>query len=467
MSLSILTKHPLSATALWLAVVVSSASAAQTQTAPAAEKTPLARVLRVRNLIIDASEAPIRNGIVVMRGGDVVAAGEARSVSIPEGATTLDLGDLTVLPGLIDSHTHLDTGGEVPGMGRLPSVPLSALRATRGMARALTVGVTTLRVVGSFAFVDVALRDAIHEGDILGPRVIPAGHALGIPGGHTDFVALPPEMQVEGAYTPRNGFFSSPEEAEKAVQFQLKYGAEVIKAMASGGVGSPLDSPQQQQASEEELRVIADTAHRMGHKVTAHAENAAAIKAALRAGFDSIDHGSDLDDEAIQLLLEKKAFLIPTVFVVDFINERGEEVGMPDYVLRKAKALASKHIPSYKKALAANVRIAAGSDMNYARGRGTLIDELKTMVSYGMTPRQAIVAATLSASECVGLASEIGTLAPGKKADLIAVEGNPLDDITALDHVVLVMRGGKVLVSQVKGITPEWPEPEKEEKLAK
>jgi imidazolonepropionase-like amidohydrolase len=451
---------------LWLAAVSFCAAQTQTQTqtqtraqsAAGSEKAPPARVLRVRNLVVDATEAPIRNGVVVIRGGDVVAAGDARSVSLPEDAATLDLGELTVVPGLIDSHTHLDTGGELPGMGRMPSVPLSALRATRGMSRALSLGVTTLRVVGSFAFVDVALRDAIEEGAILGPRVIPAGHALGVPGGHTDFVALPPEMEVEGAYTPKNGFFSSPEEAEKAVQYQLKYGAEVIKAMASGGVGSPLDSPQQQQASKEELRAIAETAHRMGHKVTAHAENASAIKAALRAGFDSIDHGSDLDDEAVALLLEKKAFLIPTVFVVDFINERGEQVGMPGYVLRKAKALASKHIPSYKKALAANVRIAAGSDMNYAAGRGTLIDELKTMVTYGMTPRQAMTAATRSASECLGLENELGTLTPGKKADLIAVEGNPLDDIGALDHVVLVMRGGKVLVSQVKGIAPEWPE---------
>jgi imidazolonepropionase-like amidohydrolase len=443
---------------LSFAVLPALAAATESASPSPPEQAPPARVLRVRNLVVDAGEPPIRNGVVVIRGEDIVAAGDARSVAVPEGAVTTDLGDLTVVPGLIDSHTHLDTGGELPGMGRMPSVPLSALRATRGMSRAVSVGVTTLRVVGSFAFVDVALRDAINEGAVLGPRVIPAGHALGVPGGHTDFVALPPEMQVDGAYTPRNGFFSSPEEAEKAVQFQLKYGAEVIKAMASGGVGSPLDSPQQQQASEEELRAIADTAHRMGRKVTAHAENAAAIKAALRAGFDSIDHGSDLDDEAIQLLLEKKAFLIPTVFVVDFINEKGEQVGMPAYVLRKARALASKHIPSYKKALAADVKIAAGSDMNYASGRGTLIDELKTMVNYGMTPRQALVAATRSASECVGLESEIGTLSAGKKADLIAVEGNPLDDIAALDHVVLVMRGGKVLVSRMQGVASEWPE---------
>ncbi|MFQ5742658.1 MAG: amidohydrolase family protein [Acidobacteriota bacterium] len=415
-----------------------------------AEEEETVQVIRTGTLIVDPSRQPIEGGVVVVRGSEIVAAGPAGSVEIPDGAEEIDLSQMTVLPGLIDSHSHLDTGGFFSS--QRPSLPLSALRASRGMKRAVEVGVTTLRVVGSFGFVDVALRDAINEETILGPRVIPAGHALSIPGGHGDFLSYPADFPIDGMYTPLRGFISSPAEAERAVQLQIKYGAEVIKVAASGGVGSPLDEPTQEQVSPDELMAIADMAHRMGRRATAHAENAGSIKAAVRAGFDSIDHASELDDEAIQLMQEHGTFYIPTLFIVVNINERGQELGMPAYVLQKAKELARKHFPSFEKAHQAGVKIAAGSDMSYGSPGGTLIDELKSEVDYGMTPREALVTATINGAANVGLEGEIGSLEAGKQADLIAVAGDPLSDITTLDQIALVMRAGHVLVSKVEGV---------------
>jgi len=405
------------------------------------------RVIRAGTLIADPERPAVTDGVVVVRGGEVVAAGSRDDVDVPEEAEEIDLGDLTVLPGLIDAHTHLDTGGFFSA--QIPSMPLAALRAQQGMRRAVETGVTTLRVVGSFGFVDVALRDAVREGLIPGPRVVPAAHALSTPGGHGDFWSMPASFPMQDMYTPLRGYISSPDDAERAVLMQIKYGAEVIKVSASGGVGSPLDFPFQQQVSEAELVRIADTAHRYGLRATAHAENAESIKSAVRAGFDSIDHGSELDDEAIRLMQESGTWYIPTLYIVVNINERGEELGMPAHVLEKARDLAVKHFASFEDGHAAGLRIAAGSDMSYAAEGGTLIDELETMVEYGMTPQDALVAATRNGAAALGLDEEIGSLDAGKSADLIAVRGDPTADVTALEEMALVMREGEIVVSRL------------------
>ncbi len=410
-------------------------------------------VIRTGTLIADPAGEPVANGIIVVRGDQIVAVGAEQDVDVPDGAEEIDLGNLTVLPGLIDSHTHLDTGGFFSA--QQPSLPLAAMRAAAAMRRAVEVGVTTMRVVANFGFVDVALRDAVNEGLIVGPRVIPAGHALSIPGGHGDFWSFPADFPMQDMYSPLNGFISSPADAERAVQLQVKYGAEVIKVSASGGVGSPIDFPFQQQVSPAELEAIASMAHRLGLKATAHAENAASIKAAVRAGFDSIDHASELDDEAIRLIQENGTFLVPTLFVVVNLLENGEAMGIPANVLVKAQQLADKHFPSFQKAHNSGLRIAAGSDMSYAADGGTLIDELRSEVDYGMTPRQALITATVSGADNVGLASSIGRLEVGMQADLIAVTGDPLGDINALDNVAFVMRAGQILVSTVEGVSTD------------
>lgn len=251
-------------------------------------------------------------------------------------------------------------------------------------------------------------------------------------------------------YTPLYGFITSPAEAEKAIYLQIRHGAEVIKVTASGGVGSPLDYPSQQQISDEELRVIVDTAHRMGVKATAHAESLSSIKACLAAGIDSIDHGSELDDEAVALMAANGTFLIPTVAVV----ERDRDPRTSAFVLEKAAEIRQSHMDSFARALGAGVKIAAGSDSPYSGGF-TLVDELKVMVAHEMAPARALAAATVDGASCLGLEDETGSLSEGKKADLVVVRGNPLEDIAVLDRIELVMRDGKILVSAIEELPVE------------
>ncbi|HVB38126.1 MAG TPA: amidohydrolase family protein, partial [Vicinamibacterales bacterium] len=256
-------------------------------------------------LIVDASKPPLKNANVVIVDGKVTEVGT--EVKAPAGAEQLDLSAYTVMPGVIDAHSHLYTG---PLTGAPPSVPLQVLRAAPGMTYALRSGIVAIRTLGSGGFIDVALRDAIDEGALEGPHIIPAAHALTIPGGHGDFNPMPPEMAMADYYTPLNGFVNSPEDAEKAVHLQIKYGARVIKLLASGGVASPLDSPTAEQLSPEEMRVAVEQAHMDHIKVAAHAENTKTIMDALHAGVDSIEHGAGLDQAGADYMKAHGIFLV-------------------------------------------------------------------------------------------------------------------------------------------------------------
>jgi len=413
-------------TVLWMIGAVAALAAA----------APKVVYVRCGKLIYDAEKPPLAPAGVVITDGKITAVGA--DLPVPDGAEQIDLSHYTVLPGLVDAHIHIWSGP----FRTQPSEPLAVLRGSKAMSYALASGVAGARVVGTGGFIDVALKDAIEEGTIPGPHLVPAGHALTIPGGHGDFFPEPPFLPMEDFYTPLHGFVNSPADAEKAVHLQIKYGARVIKVLASGGVLSPLDSPTAEQLSPEELRVIVQQAHMDHMKVAAHAENIRSIMASLEAGVDSIEHGSELDEEAVNWMKSHKVVLVPTVYVVDDSVITGEREHLPDYVMQKVRALAKTHFPSFQLALRSGVTIAAGSDRSYEPGKGTVREEMITEVKYGMTPQQALVAGTKTSAALLGL-EQLGTVETGKEGDLVAVEGDPLSDIHALEKVRAVVFQGR------------------------
>ncbi|HEV2387193.1 MAG TPA: amidohydrolase family protein [Candidatus Acidoferrales bacterium] len=414
--------------------------AAQAQTPAQASKTLYVRCGR---LVYDTEKPPRVNVDLVITGDKITAIGS--DLPVPAGAEQVDLSKDTVLPGFLDAHIHLFTGTELGVAGPTPSAPLAALRAQKDMAYALSLGIVAVRVVGSADFIDVALGNAIDQGAIPGPHVVPAGHAISIPAGHGDHFTFPESIPLEQYYTPLNGFINSPADAERAVHLQIKYGAKVIKVLASGGVGSPLDSPSAEQVSQEELNVICEEAHMDGIKVAAHAENIRSILAALHAGVDSIEHGSQLNQEAIDYFKSHPGvYLDPTLYVVENILQNGQRLHMADYVLRKARALSVLHFASFTMALQAGVAMAAGSDQSYRPGTGTVLDEMIALVGHGMTAEQALTAATKHNAALLGL-DQLGMIAVGKEASLVAVAGNPLADIHAVKSTRAVIFEGRVV----------------------
>lgn len=401
---------------------------------------PPPKVVYVRcgKLIYDAQKPPIAPGIVVITDGKVTAVG--KDIPEPAGAEKVDLSNYTVLPGFVDAHIHIWSGP----FGKSVSNPLAALRGGRAMSYALSSGIVGARVLGTEGFIDVALKEAIEDGTIPGPHLVPAAHAITIPGGHGDFFPAPPYLPMDDFYTPMNGFINSPADAEKAVHLQIKYGARVIKVLASGGVLSPLDSPTSEQVSLEELRAIVEQAHMAHVRVAAHAENIRSIRSSLEVGVDSIEHGSELDQAAVDFMKSHGVVLVPTVFVVEESVENGVKMHFPEYVITKVNALAKTHFPSFQLALHSGVTIAAGSDHSYAPGTGTVRDEMMAEVKYGMTPQQALVSGTKTSAELLGL-EELGTIETGKEGDLVAVEGDPLSDIHALEKVRAVLFQGKTV----------------------
>lgn len=389
-------------------------------------------------LIADANQPAIDGGEVLIVDGKVTAVG--RTLTVPAGTNREDFTKYTCIPGLVDAHIHIWTGPR----GKYPSLPLASIRATKAMAYAVDSGVVAARVLGSEGFVDVALKDAIEEGTIPGPHLVPAAHAISIPGGHGDFYDFPPQLTPENFYTPENGFINSPADAEAAVHWQLKYGARVIKILASGGVLSPLDSPFSDQVSPEELKVIVEQAHAAHVKVAAHLENLPTIWAALHAGIDSVEHGAGLDQDAANYMKGHGTYLTPTLYIANNIVENGAKMHMPDYAIRKANQIWQGELQGFKIALATGLKIAAGSDQSYEPGKGTVRDEIMTDVRFGATPQQALHFGTKASAELLGL-DDVGTIAVGKEGDVVAVEGNPLEDIHALERVRGVIVKGQSL----------------------
>jgi imidazolonepropionase-like amidohydrolase len=391
--------------------------------------------------IVDVRAGDVKTDqVIVIRGDRVERVAPAGEVVIPVGAAVTDLGGLTVLPGLIDMHDHLTGDHRFHGYrGLAISVPRAALYGVLNARLTIEAGFTSVRNVGAEGYADVALRDAINDGEIVGPRLRVSGPALGITGGHCDDNLLPPEYGVRA-----EGVADGPWAVRAKVREVVKYGADVVKFCATGGVLSKGDSVGGQQYTFEEMQALVEEAHQHGRKVAAHAHGAEGIKTAIRAGVDSIEHASLIDDEGIALAKEHGTFLVMDVYNDTFILSEGARMGMLPESLEKERQIGQAQRDNFKKAHAAGVRIAFGTD-GAVYPHGDNAKQFAYMVEYGMTPMEALRAATVHAAELLGWEADVGALAPGFFADLIAVAGDPLADVTALEDVVFVMKGGAVV----------------------
>ncbi len=404
---------------------------------------PPRRVAIKAGSVIDGkSDRALGATVVLIENDRIVAVGPG--LPIPVDATVIDLDGATLLPGLIDVHDHLTGSPEDHGYRSLAvSVPRAATHGVANAAKTLQAGFTSVRNVGASGYADVALRDAIDAGEVPGPRLLVSGPALGITGGHCDNNLLPYEYHRES-----DGVANGPWEARAKVREVVKYGADVIKICASGGVLSKGDQPGTPQYTPEEMKAIAEEAHRLGRKVAAHAHGTQSIKEAIQAGIDSIEHASLIDDEGIRLAREHGTFLVMDIYNDDFILQMGPKVGMLPESIEKEKKLGQLQRDNFARAVKAGVRMAFGTDGGvYPHGDNA--KQFAYMVQYGMTPMQAIQAATVNAAELIGWKDRVGTIEVGKYADLIAVSGNPLADIRALETVGFVMKGGAVVKNQL------------------
>ena len=369
--------------------------------------------------------------------GTITAVGS--SPALPAGVTAMDLSHSTCLPGLIDVHTHLTadpTDNGYAGLGI--SVPREAMKGAKNAARTLNAGFTTVRNVGAGNFTDVALRDEINEGGIPGPRMIVSGPPLGITGGHCDNNLLPYEFHFRDG-----GVADGPWAARAKVREVVKYGADVIKVCASGGVLSKGDLPGTPQYTLEELTAIAEEAHKLGRKVAAHAHGTQSIKDAINAGIDSIEHSSLIDDEGIALAKKHGTYLVFDTYNDDFILQEGAKAGMLPESIEKEKKVGRLQRENFRRAFQAGVKMAYGTDAGvYPHGENA--KQLAKMAEWGMQPLDAIQAATVNAADLIGWKDKVGVLEAGHYADIIAVNGDPLADVKVLQSPVFVMKGGQV-----------------------
>ena len=417
-----------------LAGLLGMASTASAQT-PAARRTVIraGRVLNVRTGELRANQA------IVIEGDKIAQIAPSSEVKAAAGDTTIDLPDATVLPGLIDMHTHLTfelTSLGYEGLGI--STAREALHGARNAKRTLEAGFTTVRNVGAFDYSDIALRDAINDGDVIGPRVVASGPALGITGGHCDENLLPPAFHFQAG-----GVADGIEAVQHKVREVIKYGADVIKICATGGVLSKGDDPNASQYTLEEMKAIVADAHRLGRKVAAHAHGAEGVRWASEAGVDSVEHGHLMDDAAVATLKKNGTYLVPTLFLGEYMLAHLEQSDVPEYSKQKMRDVAAAMQKNVKKAFDAGVKVAFGTDAAvYPHGLNA--GEFHVYVKLGMTPLAAIQTATINASDLLGSKYFVGSLEPGKWADVVAVDGDPTKDVTILEHVKFVMKGGAV-----------------------
>jgi imidazolonepropionase-like amidohydrolase len=407
--------------------------------------TPASRRVVIRaGHILDVKTGNMLSGqAIVIEGDKIVSVGPAADAKLSPATQTIDLPNATVLPGLIDAHTHLtfdpaNLGYEGLGI----SYPREALIGARNARVTLEAGFTTVRNVGAGGYSDVALRDAINAGDVPGPRMLVSGPALGITGGHCDDNLLAPQF-----HATELGVADGVDAVRHKVRENIKYGADLIKICATGGVMSKGDDPNASQYTREEMKAIIEEAHRLGRKVAAHAHGAEGVSWASDAGVDSIEHGHLMDDSSIATLKKNGTYIVPTLYLMDWNRENLGKRNAPDYVVRKMQAVSAVGQDTLKKAFAAGVKVAFGTDAAvYPHGLNA--HEFAVYVRLGMSPLQAIQTATIHGADLLGWSSKIGTLEAGKWADLIAVDGDPLKDVTTLERVKFVMKGGEVVTNQ-------------------
>lgn len=402
-------------------------------------------VIKAALLIDGTGGPPMRDGAVVVENDRIVAVGPLAALTFPAGTRVIDLGDATLMPGFIDAHTHIigrvlgDPDGQYSGVRDYAS--FGAMLGVRNAQRTLLAGFTTIRNVGANNFDDMALRKAINEGWVEGPRMVAAGHGLGITGGHCDENGFRPGL-ADGDI--KSGIADGPAEVRAAVRYQVKYGADVIKTCATGGVLSEGDAVGATQYTFEEMKAMVDEAHKLERKVAAHAHGSEGIKIATRAGVASIEHGSFLDAEGARMMAERGTFLVPTLMAGETVERLAKNGVLKGFRAEKALAAAAAMRNALKIAVANRVPVALGTDAGVIP-HGTNAREFILMVEWGgMQPMDAIVAGTMSGARLLGMDKTLGSLAPGKLADIVAVSGDPLKDIRRMENVVFVMKNGMV-----------------------
>jgi len=430
------TARPILSTIILASLFLSALASAQEPTS--------SRVMVHAGKLLDVrSGKTLADQAIVIEAGKIVSVSPFSQAKRASGDRLIDLSAATVLPGLTDAHTHLtgnpqDAGPQALGI----SLPRATLTGARNARITLEAGFTTVRNVGAEGYSDVALRDAIDAGDVPGPRMLVSGPPLGITGGHCDENFLPFDFHYSA-----EGVADGVEGVQHKVRETIKYGADLIKICATGGVLSHGDNPQASQYTLEEMKAIVADAHRLGRKVAAHAHGAQGILWASQAGVDSIEHGSYIDDAAIAEMKKDGTYLVPTLYLADWFLEHAEQVHVPPEMIAKGRTVMAAARKNVAHAFASGVKVAFGTDAAvYPHGLNA--HEFAVMVKLGMSPLQSIQAATINAADLLGWSDKIGGLEPGKWGDIIAVDGDPLQDVTTLEHVKLVMKGGEVVKNE-------------------
>ena len=397
-------------------------------------------VITADRMIDVANGKVVKQAAVIVNDNIITASGRLKDLTVPNEATRIDLGNATLMPGLMDMHVHLTSDATRHGYKRLEvSLPRAAITGVKHAKATLDAGFTTVRNVGAPGFADVALRDAINAGDVVGPRMFVAGPSLGVTGGHCDSNLLPYEYDNYS-----EGVADGPWEVRKKVRRNIKYGATVIKFCATGGVLSKGTKVGAQQYTFEEMKALIDEAHLRGLTVATHAHGTYGIKAAIKAGVDSVEHVSLLDDEAIDLAKKNGTYFSMDIYVTEYILGEGEKAGILEESLNKERIVGKTQRENFEKAVKAGVNMVFGSDAGvYPHGDNP--KQFARMVKFGMTPIQAIQAATINPARLLKQEATLGSLEKGKLADIVAVPGNPLDDMSLMEKVGFVMKDGQIV----------------------
>jgi imidazolonepropionase-like amidohydrolase len=422
-------------------VTLATAAPAVVAQSAAVAAPPRHIAIRAGRLIDGLGGVPLIDAVILVDGDHITAVG--RALAIPADAQVVDLSRSTVLPGLIDAHTHVTSQPENYMEDLFRKSPIDvAVSAHVYARRTLDAGFTTIRDVGAGEFVDVALRNAINAGTVAGPRMQVATLTIGSTGGHGDISGFSPYVKF-GQFS---GIADGVDEIRKLVRFEVKNGADLIKLLASAGVLSEEESVGAPQFSQEEMNAVVSEAAMWGRKVAAHAHGAEAIKRALRAGVASVEHASLIDDEGIRLAKEKGAYLVMDIYNDDYIMAEYKRLGYPQKILDKEAKVGRLQRESFRRAVQAGVKLAFGTDAGvYPHGWNG--KQFAKMVGWGMTPMQAIQSATVNGADLLGWSDRVGSIQAGRFADLVAVDGDPLQNVSELERVKFVMKGGVVYKS--------------------